>query len=62
MHILSTYQSPETILLMVIIDFKPGLDTHDITKAIERIRDAIKKEFTLIRFVLIQPDTYRDEK
>jgi cation diffusion facilitator family transporter len=62
MHILSTYQSPEAVLLMVIIDFKPNLDTHDITKAIGRIRDAIKKEFTLIRFVLIQPDTYRNEK
>lgn len=60
MHILSTYQSPEEVLLMVIIDFKPDLDTHDITKAIERIRESIKKEFTLIRFVLIQPDSYRE--
>lgn len=60
MHILSTYQSPEEVLLMVLIDFKPDLDTHDITKAIERIRDSIKKEFPLIRFVLIQPDSYKE--
>jgi cation diffusion facilitator family transporter len=60
MHILSTYQSPEEVLLMVLIDFKPDLDTHDITKAIERIRDSIKTEFPLIRFVLIQPDSYRE--
>ncbi len=54
--ILSTYQSPEEVVLMLIIDFEDHLDTEEITGAIERIRERIKKEFYLVRFVLIQPD------
>lgn len=54
--ILSTYQSPEAVMLMLIIDFEDHLDTQEITGAIERIRERIKKEFQLVRFVLIQPE------
>jgi cation diffusion facilitator family transporter len=54
--ILSTYQSPEEVVLMLIVDFKGHLDTEEITGAIERIRESIKKEFQLVRFVLIQPE------
>lgn len=55
-NILSTYQSPEEIVLMLIIDFKDHLDTEEITSAVQRIRENIKKEFPLVRFVLIQPE------
>lgn len=55
-NILSTYQSPEEIVLMLIIDFKDHLETDDITMAVQRIRESIKKEFPLVRFVLIQPE------
>lgn len=41
---------------MLIIDFKDHLDTEEITGAIERIRESIKNEFQLVRFVLIQPE------
>lgn len=54
-RILSTYEAPEEVVLMLIITFKPNLDTEEISTAIERIRKAIKKEFTLVRFVIIQP-------
>lgn len=54
-NILSTYQSPEEVILMLLIQFKPDLETEEITDAIERIRDAIKEKFTLVEFVLIQP-------
>ncbi len=57
-HILSTYQSPEEVILMLIVAFKENLDTAEINEAIERIRTDIKKEFHLIRFVIIQPETY----
>lgn len=53
--ILSTYQSPEEVVLMLIIDFEDDLDTEEITQAIERISENIKKEFKLVRFVIIQP-------
>ena len=55
-NILSTYQSPEEVVLMLIIDFEDHLDTEEITGAIERIRQSIKNEFQLVRFVLIQPE------
>jgi len=60
-HMLSTYQAPETVVLALVIAFKEELDMTDINDAIDRIRDAIKKEFTLIRFVLIQPDLYEQK-
>jgi len=53
--VLSDYQSPEEIVLMLIVAFEEGLDTEDITTAIERIRKTIKSEYHLVRFVLIQP-------
>jgi len=55
-NILSTYQSPEEVVLMLIIDFQDHLDTEEITEAIHRIRGHIKTEFPLVRFVIIQPE------
>ncbi|PAW93045.1 cation transporter [Mucilaginibacter sp. MD40] len=57
-NVLSTYQSPEDVTLMLIIDFDPDIDTEDITAAIERIREAIKTTFPLIKLVFVQPQTY----
>lgn len=56
-HLLSTYQSPEVIVLMLIITFKDGLETADINTAIDRIRNSIKQEYDLVRFVIIQPES-----
>ncbi|MGF7038814.1 cation diffusion facilitator family transporter [Mucilaginibacter lappiensis] len=61
MHILSTYQSPSEILLMLIVAFKPNLDTGQINEAISRIRNRVKDEYNLIHFVIIQPDIYTDK-
>jgi len=55
-NILSTYQSPESVVLMLIIEFRQNLDTEDITNAIERIRSEVKAEFKLVQFVIIQPE------
>jgi len=55
-NILSTYQSPEEVVLMLIIDFQDDLDTGEITQAIQRIRKRVKAEFPLVRFVIIQPE------
>ena len=54
-NIMSTYQSPEEVLLMIIVIFKPQMDTENITDAIVRIREVIKQEFPFIRYVIIQP-------
>lgn len=53
--IMSTYQSPEEVLLMLLCVFEPDNDTEDITDSIERIRTNIQQEFPLIRFIIIQP-------
>ena len=53
--IMSTYQSPEEVLLMLLCVFEPDNDTEDITDSIERIRTSIQQEFPLIRFIIIQP-------
>jgi len=56
LRMISSYQAPEDVVLMLIVAFKENLDTHDINEAIERIRLAIKKEFSLVNFVIIQPE------
>ncbi|KAA0129610.1 cation transporter [Chryseobacterium sp. SN22] len=55
-NILSTYQSPEEIVLVLIIDFKDHLDTEEITEAVQRIRQTVKRAFPLVRYVIIQPE------
>ena len=59
-HLLSTYQSPEVIVLMLIITFKDHLETAEINDAIERIRQAIKEQYKLVRFVIIQPESLEE--
>ena len=56
-NILSTYQSPEEIVLMLMVVFKPELETAEITSAIERLRQKIKREYELVEFVIIQPQS-----
>lgn len=55
LNILSTYQAPEDVLLMLIVAFKDDLETEDITLAIDRVRKVVKEHFPLVRFVIIQP-------
>lgn len=56
LHTISTYQSPEEVLLLLIVAFREDLDTEDINASIDRIRAVIKKEFRLIHYVIIQPE------
>ena len=56
LKIISTYQSPDEVILMLFVAFNDDLDTQEINEAIERIRNQVKMEFTLIKFVIIQPE------
>lgn len=56
MRIISTYQSPEDVMLMLIVAFRDDLDTQEINEGIERLRSEIRNEFKLIHFVIIQPE------
>ena len=57
LNLLSTYQSPNEVVLMLMVEFKPDLDTDDILTVIESVRKNIKRKFPLIRFIMIQPVT-----
>ena len=60
-HILSTYQSPEEVVLMLIIAFKDDLTTEEINDAILRIREKIKSAFPFVTFIIIKPEAYHQE-
>jgi len=55
MNILSTYQSPEEIVLMLMVEFKDDLDTDEILAAIENVRANIRSKYPLVKHVLVQP-------
>jgi cation diffusion facilitator family transporter len=57
MNIISSYQSPTEVLVVLIVVFKDNLNTQTINAASDHIRNIIKKEFKLIRFIIIQPET-----
>jgi len=62
LNIVSDYRSPEEVLLLLIVAFKADLDTGEINEAIARIREEIKEEFKLIRYIIIQPEFYEEKK
>lgn len=55
-HQFSTYQSPEEVMLLLLVTFRDELDTEDINEAITRIRNMIKGVYPLIHFIIIQPE------
>lgn len=56
--VVSTYQSPDEVLLMLIATFKEDLNTHQINEAIDAIQAGIRKEFPLIRYIIVQPEEF----
>jgi len=56
-NVLSTYQSPDSVIVMLVIAFKQDLNTTDITTAVDRIRANIKSAYHYAEFVVIQPQT-----
>lgn len=58
-NILSMYQSPREVLLILVLTFKPELDTEDLTSAIDRLREKVKREYDVIKFVIIQPQSVK---
>lgn len=55
LNLFSTYQSPEEVMVMMIVDFKPDVTADEITESIERLRKQISKEFNLVKYLFIQP-------
>lgn len=53
--LLSTYQSPNEVLLILIIDFENNMATIELEQSIERLKEKMKSEFEIIKFVVIEP-------
>jgi cation diffusion facilitator family transporter len=51
----SMYLAPEEVILQLNTVFKDNLTTHQITDAIERINQVIKKEFPRVKQLFIEP-------
>lgn len=51
----SMYLAPDEVILQLNTVFKAGLNTKDITDAIERITKTIQHEFPLIKQIFIEP-------
>lgn len=52
----SNYQSPDEVVLMLIVAFKDDLVTEDITNAIDRLRKTIRNRFQRVRYIMIEPE------
>ena len=51
----SIYQSPEEVLIVVMIAFKPQLTAAALNKKINSIKDKIRERFPKINYIIIQP-------
>ncbi|MEP6713787.1 MAG: cation diffusion facilitator family transporter [Ferruginibacter sp.] len=56
LKLFSIYMGADEILLMMDIQFKAALKTPEIHHAIDRIREAIQKEYPRIKYVMMQPE------
>jgi cation diffusion facilitator family transporter len=56
LRLFTIYVGPEEILLMMDVQFKATLKMPEITDAIDRIREAIQKEYPNAKYLIIQPD------
>lgn len=55
-NIISSYQAPDTVVVMLQVVFQEYMDTASITTAIHKLRRDIKHKFPMIRYVMIQPE------
>ncbi|MGY3052080.1 cation diffusion facilitator family transporter [Pedobacter sp. UYEF25] len=56
-RLLSTYQSPNEVLLVLSVDFNNDMKTQEIELSVARIKNLLKKEFDVIKHVVIEPSS-----
>ena len=54
-RIFSSYQSPDEILIVLIVSFRENLSVNNINESIERIKNIITDKYGKISYILIQP-------
>jgi len=55
-RIFSLYQSPEEVLLVLIIDFPEDLRTEELSERMDAIKGRIKERYSKIAYILIEPE------
>ena len=55
-RIFSIYQSPEEVLLLIMLSFTPGITVGELNDKIDAIKARIKQRYPKIAYIVIQPD------
>ena len=55
-RIFSIYQSPEEVLLVILLSFKPELTVDEMDQRIKAIKQQIRDQYPKIAYIIIQPD------
>jgi cation diffusion facilitator family transporter len=55
-RIFSIYQSPEEVLLLILLSFKPETTVSELNDKIEAIKQRIKQRYPKIAYIVIQPE------
>lgn len=52
----SIYESPEEVLLVLILSFQPDIRTEELNDKIDEVKKAIREKYPKINYIIIQPD------
>jgi len=52
----SIYESPEEVLLVLVLSFQPDIRTEGLNDKIDEVKKAIREKYPKINYIIIQPD------
>jgi len=52
----SIYESPEEVLLVLVLSFQPDIRTEGLSDKIDEVKKAIREKYPKINYIIIQPD------
>jgi divalent metal cation (Fe/Co/Zn/Cd) transporter len=55
-RVFSLYQSPEEVLLVLIIDFPGELRTEELSEKMDAIKGRIREKYSKVAYILIEPE------
>ncbi|PWT78060.1 MAG: cation transporter [Bacteroidetes bacterium] len=61
-RIFSIYESPDEVLIVLIISFQEDLTVRQINQAIQRLKKTIRAEFGKINYIIIEPHPKEKKK
>lgn len=55
-RIFSIYQSPDEVLLVILLSFKPEITVGELDEKIDAIKQRIRQQYPKIAYIIVQPD------